>query len=41
MGSGDYTDTVVEWYKQLILPIDHYSLGSEEPTNVLKTTHWD
>ena len=26
-------------YKHLVLPIDHKSLGSEEPTNVLETTY--
>ena len=34
-----YRFTLVEWYKQLVLPIDHLSLGSKEPTNKLETTH--
>ena len=34
-----YRSTVVELYEQLVLPIDHQSLGSEERTDVLETTH--
>ena len=36
-----YRSALLEWYKQLILPIDHYSLGSKDPTNALKNhTYW-
>ena len=31
--------TLVEWYNKLLLPIGHQSLGSEDPSNVLETTH--
>ena len=34
-----YRSTLVEWYRQLVLPIDHESLGPEDLINVLETTH--
>ena len=40
IGFGYYTD-LLWWndYKQLVLPIDHLSLGSQDPANVQETTH--
>ena len=40
IGFSDYTD-LLWWkeYKQLVLPIDHFVLGSQDPSNVLETTH--
>ena len=34
-----YSSTLVELYKQLVLPIDHLSLASEDPTGDLENTH--
>ena len=33
-----HISTLVEKYKQLVLSIDHYIFGSDDPTDVLETT---
>ena len=34
-----YASTLVEWYKQLVLQIDHWSWGSNQYAHVRETTH--
>ena len=34
-----YRPALVEYYEQLVLPIDHYIFGASQHTNVPETTH--